>query len=334
MRWLDEVRGLVNGRLAAFFESKRAARVAPEALVLIDAVADLTLRGGKRFRPALLAAAHRSVASSGSESLVDVGAALELLQTYLLIHDDWMDDDAERRGGPAVHVAFRQMLGGDAHRGAALAILAGNLASAYAWELLVSGVQPEARDEAFALFLEIHQEVAIGEQLDLTGADDVSLIRRLKTGSYSVRGPLLLGATLGGASRAQREALVALASPLGEAFQMRDDLLGTFGDPTQTGKPIGGDLRAGTRTALIHAAEASGHDLEALRVALGKEDASDAEIARAKEVLVDSGARAAVEDQLAEHLEAAKEALVGAPLRPEGTEWLRQLADGLALRDR
>ena len=338
--WMGEVRSLVDARLAAYFELKRraAAGIAPEAPVLVLAVERLTMRGGKRLRPALAFAAHRAIDPSGDAGcLTDAGAALELMQSYLLIHDDWMDGDEERRGGPSVHAALRDEHGGDAHLGASLAILAGNLASAQAWELLSQAVRGEAeRDRALEVFLRMHQEVVFGQQLDLLATEDVSLMQQLKTGSYTVRGPLALGAVLAGADDAQLQTLEAYGAPLGEAFQMRDDLLGTFGDPGTTGKPAGNDLKAGKRTALVRAAEERGSAEERaiLGSVLGREDADDAALARAARALESSGARAAVEARLAALLEDARRALEGARLSAVGVGMLAELADLLALRDR
>ena len=338
--WLEDVRSLVDARLSAHFEEKRAttAAMASEGIELVDAIASLTMRGGKRLRPALLVAAFRAVdVDRALDDAIEVGAALELLQSYLLIHDDWMDHDEERRGGPSVHAALREASGGDAHLGASLAVLAGNLASADAWELLTRIGGPEARlRQVIDIFLAIHREVVLGQQLDLRAAEDVSRMQQLKTGSYTVRGPLALGAALAGAGDVERAALEAFGTPLGEAFQMRDDLLGTFGDPTVLGKPVGGDLRAGKRTALVRAAEerASAAELASIRAVLGRADASEAALAELREALVACGARGAVEARAGELLSAAKAALDEAPLSPLGVGMLRALADRLAVRDR
>lgn len=339
-RWLEDVRALIDARLASHFarERERAAALSPEGGSLNDAIATLTMRGGKRLRPALLVAAFRSVDEAAPlDDAIEAGAALELLQSYLLIHDDWMDHDEERRGGPSVHAALRDANGNDAHLGASLAVLAGNLASAHAWALLTGIGGPEARlREAIDVFIAIHREVVLGQQLDLLGSKDVSRMQQLKTGSYTVRGPLALGAVLGGASAAQHEALARFGGPIGEAFQMRDDLLGAFGDPRETGKPAGNDLRAGKRTALINAAEerASESDLALLRSVLGRADASDSEVGLALEVLERSGAKAAVESRLRALLDEALETLSSAPLAETGVTMLRELAELLAVRSR
>ena len=128
------------------------------------------------------------------DDVLSACSALELLQTYLLVHDDWMDRDDVRRGGPSVHAALRAQVG-DAHLGDALAILAGDLGSAYAWELLFgTKIMQPPTPEVLRAFSTIQREVVLGQQLDVMGSPEVGLMQRLKTGSYTVRGPLRLGA--------------------------------------------------------------------------------------------------------------------------------------------
>ncbi len=333
--WLAEVKRGVEAQLEAFFAAERARLVdlAPDAAELLDAIAGFTMRGGKRFRPALAFAAYRSVRPEGTfAEVADACAALELLQSYLLIHDDWMDGDDERRGGPAVHALLRR--GRLPHLGDSLAILAGDLASAQSWRLLTRSVSSAERGAAMEVALRMHEEVIIGQQLDLIGSADVSRMHQLKTGSYTVRGPLALGAVLGGASAAQREALDRFGEPIGEAFQMRDDLLGAFGDPRETGKPAGNDLRAGKHNAVIRAAEerCSEVELAPVRAVLGRADASAAEVRAALEVIERSGARADVEARLGALLERALAELDRAPLAEPGRTMLRELSERLAVR--
>jgi geranylgeranyl diphosphate synthase type I len=339
--WLEQVRTQIDARLASHFARARSAVPAPEADELVEAVERLTMRGGKRLRPALTYAAHAAVIGDVErpdldppvEDVFKVGAALELLQSYLLIHDDWMDGDEERRGGPSVHAALRDAHAGDAHLGASLAVLAGNLASAHAWELLTSIEGPEARLRAVMdAFLVIHRDVMVGQQLDLMKTANVPLMQKLKTGSYTVRGPLMLGWALGRGDAAARDALERYGEPLGEAFQLRDDVLGTFGERTVLGKPVGGDLRAGKRTALIRAAEESGAELGPLTAVLGVRDASDEDVARATDVLVRCGAKASVEGRIDALLGQARAALTTASLHEAGVAMLSELADRLAVR--
>lgn len=347
--WLEDVRRQTDGFLERFFSERAEIERArgAEASLLRAAIADLTMRGGKRLRPAVLVAAYRAVAPDAIwTATVPVCAGLELLQSYLLIHDDWMDQDAERRGGPSVHVALAQHTGSEP-LGASLAVLAGDLASAWAWELVLEGSwsSPHGRD-ALAAFSRMHHDVVLGQEIDLVTeplggvraptVDDVARMQRLKTGSYTVDGPLRIGAILAGARAPELAALEAFGAPLGEAFQVRDDLLGTFGDPDTTGKPIGSDLRSGRRNALVRAAEQllSGVERDAVTAVLGRSDATARDVERAIVVLDRSGVRAAVELHLRSLLDAALRSLEGAPLAEPGLTMLRDLASALALRDR
>ncbi len=332
--WMGGIRQQVDAILERFFEAKceEARLLSPKAIELVSEVRDLTMRGGKRLRPIVTAAAYR--AASGSNDLSPtfvVGAALELLQTYLLIHDDWMDEDRERRGGPAVHYAFQKKHGHD-HLGASLGILAGDLASTFGWELLLEGRFPDGRQaEGFSLFVRIQKEVFAGQQLDLMTDGDVERMHDLKTGSYTTRGPAELGGILADADADGMRALRDWSTPLGVAFQLRDDLLGTFGSTAQTGKP-GDDLRHGKHNAVVAAfrrLEPSETEQALLRGVWGRADARDEEIAAATEVLL--AAKTEVEARLSVLADEARTALAASPFDERGKQILgevtRQLTD-------
>lgn len=303
---LGAVQTEVDQRLRGFLETRLdvARRHGPEVVEMVSAVRDLVLRGGKRLRPALLVAGYRAASERADlEPALDAGVALELLQAYLLIHDDWMDGDLVRRGGPAVHAHLAKHFRNE-HKGHASGILAGDYASAVALEALSQvDMKPAAALPAFACFAEMQLDAIAGQQLDLIGGDyDVELAYQLKTGSYTVRGPLRLGAILASAGATTLRSLDRFALPIGVAFQLRDDLLSAFGDPKRTGKPLGNDLRAGKRTALLAAglALARGKDLTTLRRAVGNAKATDAQVRAALSVLETSGARAGIEARVSE----------------------------------
>jgi geranylgeranyl diphosphate synthase type I len=297
---------------------------------MVGAVRELTLRKGKRLRPALVALGLRAAdARADLAPAVEVGAALELLHTYLLIHDDWMDDDAVRRGGPTVHVMLAREFRSE-RLGEASAILAGDYALSLATETLAGLRVPDARlREILFCFTEMHEHAVFGQELDSSGTSEgPEAAYALKTASYSVRGPLRLGALLGGARPAAVRVLDRFAAPVGVAFQLRDDLLSAFGDPRDTGKPLGGDLRSGKRTPLVlHATRiARGRDRRMLEKAFGKPRASDADVRRALEVIVRTGARDLVEARIDALVRRGLGAL-GPAITPEG----RQLLTGAAL---
>ena len=334
--WMNGVRERVDHALETYLDEKllEARQISPSSLELVEGIRSLTLRGGKRLRPIVLQAALRAVEPNRDPGdATAVSASLEVLQSYLLIHDDWMDQDDERRGGPAVHAMYRE--DHDTHQANALAILAGDLASAYALELILRApFSEDTRDEAMQLFVRIQKEVFYGQHLDLTQDPDVARMHDLKTGSYTVRGPLLLGATLGHANDAQKEALLAYGNPLGEAFQLADDLIGTFGDVDHTGKP-GDDLMHRKRNGLVVRAEqrlegAAKDDLATLMRSRGNPDPDL--VGRVSQAMIDQGIRSDVEARLKVLLAEAEGALEGVGFDPQGVEILRFVARKLALR--
>jgi geranylgeranyl diphosphate synthase, type I len=273
--------------LAEYLASVRPTHASAPLHATFEAVRSLALRGGKRWRAALAQLAYEAFASASPHTPatgkplrgdpgVVAGVALELLQTYLLIHDDWMDQDDVRRGAPSVHVELgkcfpllsRPTRPGAApvpSRGVALgdaaAILAGDFACALAQSALLDA--PVASTElvgALSVLARMQRDVVLGQTLDVLAPlpecdpwGHIEQVYTWKTGSYTVDGPLSLGAALGGATSAQLASLRAFAHPVGIAFQMADDLLGTFGDPAETGKSQGGDLREGKRTSIVAA---------------------------------------------------------------------------------
>jgi geranylgeranyl diphosphate synthase, type I len=336
--FLSDTKARVDLHLTRFFEQKRdhAKSLSGPSADLVDALHDFTMRGGKRTRPAISIAGHLAIApTASSDQLLDACAGLELLQSYLLVHDDWMDQDNERRGGTTLHRLFADRLQ-DRHLGASLAVLAGDLANAFAIELVAKSAAGSSHcATALEVFWTMQREVVYGQALDLIAYRDVALIQRLKTGSYSVKGPLLLGAVLAGATSTQLSALEQYAEPAGLAFQVRDDLLGTFGAPEKTGKPAGNDLRAGKRTALIEEAEGrmSEREYAPIRAVLGRADASDADVRTAMELLERSGARASVEALIERLNREAQAALQDGALSDLGKRRLEQLARMFAYRD-
>jgi geranylgeranyl diphosphate synthase type I len=342
-RWREEIQRATEAQLARAFEERRAATIAlgatsPEDGELLAAIASLTLRGGKRLRPLLLVASFRAVSPDAIWTrTLGACAALELFQTYLLVHDDWMDGDEQRRGGPSVHAYFRERTG-DAHLGSVLAILSGDFASAMAWELFVECAQASGPSGPAAIktFGRIHHEAVLGQAMDVRGARDVAAMQRLKTGGYTVTGPLEIGALLAGGSPAALAALGRFGAPLGEAFQIKDDLLGVFGDPARTGKPIGSDLRSGRRNALVRECERllAAEERAALEQVLGREDASDVEVAEIVRTLERAGIRARLEEKLAGLLATALGELERGPFADPGRAMLRDLAHAIVHRDR
>jgi geranylgeranyl diphosphate synthase type I len=314
---------------------------------LVDAVAAL-LSGGKRLRAAFLYWGYRAVGGEHSRALVRAAASMELFQAAALLHDDVMDDSDLRRGRPPAHRAFATRhtdagWSGSAERfGQATAILAGDLCLTWCDELFArSGLPTEELARARVTFDTMRTQLMGGQFLDVLesarGWDDLDhaervrrsrTVIRFKSGKYSVEQPLLIGAEAAGAGPRAREALSAYGLHLGEAFQLRDDVLGVFGDPAETGKPAGDDLREGKRTVLIaHALEtAAPDDGETLLRHLGSRDLSTEQVEEARAILVRSGALERTEAMITEGARAAAGALDGIPdLTEEGRAALTEL---------
>jgi geranylgeranyl diphosphate synthase type I len=350
------VRTRVEKALAVFLAHQRARLAAiDEALVPVaDALDAFVLGGGKRLRPAFAYWAYRGAGGFDSDQVVVTLASLELVQASALIHDDVMDGSDTRRGEPAVHRRFARAHhdagwhGDPAGFGAAAAILLGDLCLAWSDELLhAGGLDPETLARARPVFDEMRTELTVGQYLDVvtqasgdTSVEWASKVARFKSAKYTIERPLLLGAAIADAPRALREAYSGYGLPLGEAFQLRDDILGVFGDPAQTGKPAGDDLREGKRTYLVAAAveAAAPHDRAALRAGLGDPGLDTGGVTRLREIITRTGALARTERRITELTEAALAALAAArvdpaaDLDPEAADVLTDLATAATRR--
>jgi geranylgeranyl diphosphate synthase type I len=316
---LTDYARLSEPRLRAFLEEKlRGFNSLPvELRDVASALRDYLLRGGKRLRGALVLLGHEA-AGGKREAALDASIGVELLHAYLLVHDDFMDQDDVRRGGPTLHRA----LGGD-HLGTSLAILCGDLCESWAYQLF-AGASP--------LVARTVEQVILGQMADLRApggrelsAEEILEVQRAKTGTYTFELPLHLGATLAGAASPLLEALSAYARPLGVAFQIADDLLGTFGSPEQTGKPNASDLREGKRTLLVARAlqSATSADAASLRAGLGN-PAADVEELRA--ILRRCGAEASARADAERLCEESLRALESPALPQRVAAELREIA--------
>ncbi|MBO0856687.1 MAG: polyprenyl synthetase family protein [Nocardia sp.] len=340
----------VERALTTFFEGRRelATELGPVFLASTAALEDFVLRGGKRTRPSFAwtgwLGAGGDPAGEQAGAVLTACAALELVQACALIHDDIIDSSRTRRGFPTVHVDFegrhrdRDWGGDSAHFGVSVAILIGDLALTWADDMIAeSGLDPAARARFDPVWAAMRTEVMGGQLLDVhgeAGADDsveaAMRINRYKTAAYTVERPLHLGAALAGADPELIAAYREFGTDIGIAFQLRDDLLGVFGDPAVTGKPSGDDLREGKRTVLIAEAlrRADATDPAAaaeLRAALGT-DLSDEQVTRLRRVISDLGAVADVERRITELTDRGLSALSGSSVRPEAGDRLREMA--------
>jgi geranylgeranyl diphosphate synthase type I len=345
----------IAAELTGFLDERAGllADISPDLGMLADAARTAVLTGGKRMRPTFAYWGWRCVqpaGAAGEAELIRAAAGLELLHACALVHDDVMDSSDTRRGQPAAHVRFgrfhrEQGWPGSAETfGAAAAILLGDLLLSWSEELFTAAIGCLPPDRARAATVEfdlMHTEVSAGQFLDILaqarGAfDPVEALRvvEFKTSKYTVQRPLLLGAAAAGGSPELLTALSAYGLQIGEAFQLRDDLLGVFGDPSETGKPAGDDLREGKRTLLVALAHraANPSQRELLQAGIGDPALSADGVAQLREVLQQTGAREQIEQRIAERAAEAARCLATGPLQPTAAQALLELAQAAAHR--
>lgn len=298
----------------------------------VDALTEFVLCGGKRIRPTFAWWAWRGTggAEADAEGVLQAVASLELVQACALIHDDLIDSSASRRGRPTVHVAFADLhtaqrwSGPPSWFGLATAVLVGDLALAWADDMFAAAPLSDAvLTAARPVWQAMRTEVLAGQYLDIRtqargdASPEAALrVSRLKTAAYTVERPLHLGAALAGAPADQVAALREFGRDLGIAFQLRDDLLGVFGDPSVTGKPAGDDLREGKRTLLIALGlqDAGATQASVIEGALGNPELSEKEVDQVRATLREVGAVAGVENRIDELTGTALSALRQAKL--------------------
>ncbi|MFT4123485.1 MAG: polyprenyl synthetase family protein [Microbacteriaceae bacterium] len=368
-RLVDLVQTEIDGFLDQ--QAEHIATVASDLAPFVE-LARTLLAGGKRFRalfcywgweasraaadpldPAPMLAADPSL-----PAVVVAASALEVFHAAALVHDDIMDNSDTRRGAPAAHRAFERLhaqggwVGDGAGFGRAGAILLGDLLLGWSAELLEHALEllgePDRARTARAEFALMRTEVSLGQYLDVL--EEVSWLRReesellaraqrvivYKSAKYSVEAPLALGGALGGGGPEQIRALRRFGLPLGIAYQLRDDLLGVFGDPSATGKPAGDDLREGKRTVLVALTRAALQP-SARRIfdeLLGDPTLGGEQIATMQRSIEGSGAVEKVERIITRQVGRAIESLADAPLSESSKAQLAGLAESVSRRSR
>lgn len=321
---MGDLRVRVDRALAEFVESEIGALTAldPELAPVAEQLR-ASVAGGKRIRPAFCYWGWRAAGQPDAEPVVRAAAAVELVHAAAIVHDDIIDRSPLRRGRVTAH----------ARLGDGLAIMIGDLLLAWAGELFhTSGLPRAFLARAVSAWTAMGRELVAGECLEIlrTGATpDVGLslqVVRLKTGSYTIEWPLRIGAVLGGAAPPVLESLAAYARPLGEAFQLRDDLRGVFGDPAETGKSSLDDLSGRKPTALLALAleQADSSDRAQLQELL-RARVQEAEAAQIRQIMHRSGARDRIRQMIDDRAAAARAAVEGGRLPPEAAGALARL---------
>lgn len=351
-RILGEYAADVNAVLAHVFNDliQETAGMHPGVLEMTEAIRDFTCRPGKRLRPILMRVAYQGLGGTDIKAIVRSSCAAELMQSFLLIHDDIMDRSELRRSQPTLHrwyqAHYTKRVHDAEHFGIAMAVLAGDLANQLAVLLLTQAPYPPDRvARAVACYNQIAVDVCHGQVLDMllpqyplctVRREDVWKVMEFKTARYTVEGPLHLGAILAGAQQGILQQLSAYGVPLGVAFQLQDDMLGVFGEEIQTGKPVASDLTDGKRTLLTLDAWEQGSKEQRARLtrALGNPVASEEELEQVRRIIEETGARAHALHTAQESVAQSKSALAVIPLAARERRFLANLADYVVARER
>ncbi|GAA2781333.1 polyprenyl synthetase family protein [Mycolicibacterium pallens] len=345
-----QLAGAVTDQLRKYLAGRRAdaAYIGTDYDGLIATLEDFVLRGGKRVRPAFAYWGYRAVTADPDLPVDDdmflLFSALELLHACALVHDDVIDDSATRRGWPTVHVHFTDLhrsggwRGGSEQFGRSAAILLGDLSLVWADDIVAAAdLDADGRRRVRRVWSDIRTEVLGGQYLDIvnesSGAESIESAMKVntyKTASYTISRPLQLGAAAAADRPDVQRIFYELGTDLGVAFQLRDDVLGVFGDPAVTGKPSGDDLRSGKRTVLLaeaveRAAASDPAAADRLRAGIGTE-LSDADVRQLCDVIESVGALAAVEGRIELLTNRALSLLESAPINAPAKAGLTELA--------
>jgi len=343
---IEQVRGQIRSELATYLQTQRSylTAIAPELVPVCDSMDEFLLDGGKRLRPLFAYAGLLASGCTASPEAIRAISSLELLQACALIHDDLMDGSDTRRGKPAIHRHFENLHQSTAMNGLAeafgeaAAVLLGDLALVWSDQMLnTSGLPTQSLLAAQRMHDEMRIELMAGQYLDVREAGEHSYsverslrIARYKSGKYTIERPLHIGAVIGKPD-SHHELLAALSAyglPLGEAFQLRDDMLGIFGDSSVTGKPAGDDLREGKRTVLMamtldNLAESDSQELIAH---LGSPDISAEKVDELRALIIKSGAVDQVENLIEKLTNESLAAIESPSIAPESREFLTYIA--------
>lgn len=347
---LENYKNLVEKELKLFFEDKlsKADLIDPSSKEMIELLKEYTLRGGKRIRAAFLYYSYRCFSKKNLKEIIKASMALELVQSYLLIHDDIMDNDNLRRNGPTLHISYENIAqarfkkANSKHFGLSMAILAGDICAAFANEIITDlDVKEKYKVKALKALNHTVHKVIYGQVLDVLSElrrvdqKDIEKIHKLKTATYTIEAPLHIGALLAGAKEKHLKTLSNYAVPLGKAFQIQDDILGMFGNEEKIGKPICSDLKEGKRTLLILKALENADAVQKIAIlnALGTKRLTDLQINKVRKLIKQTGSLDYSKNLAAELIKKSKSSLKDAKLKKVGKDFLISIADYLEKRE-
>lgn len=339
--------------LKSFFDkkSKEYESLSPFITQFVEHLGEFTLRGGKRFRAALIYYSYKLFGGKDDEEITKLSIFIELVQSFLLIHDDIMDRSALRRGGTTIHKIYEAFskehhFQDDVHLGNTMGILSGDLANQFALEIIGDSNFPlENKNELIKLVASEISKVCFGQIHDILlnynypkdyKEEDIIRVHYYKTATYTYRLPLFAGAVLAGANSDELKSLDEYAMPSGIAFQIRDDVLGVFGESEETGKENKGDLTEGKKTLLVTEAyrNANQQQKDKIDQYLGKKDLTDLEAEEIRVIFKETNALEYSKKQCEKHVEKAKEALLTLKGRDgHSYEFLKEIAHYMIIRN-
>ncbi len=362
---LKEYQQKINNQLELFFKQKidQTKDISPHVLEMMQHLEEFTLRGGKRIRPILLIFGYKCINKTTTDKyyneelvneeneIIKAAMAVELMESFLLIHDDIIDNDDLRRGKPTLHRIYeknttlnnkKEIPDDKKHFGKSMAIIGGDILAVLGSEILLStNFSDQNKIETLNIFNKTIINTCFGEMLDVYSEfeqglteDDINKIHLLKTAKYTIEAPLHIGAIFAGANNVQLKTLSDYALNLGRAFQIQDDILGVFGNEQKLGKPVGSDLKEGKKTLLIIKAleNCSDNDKSFILKNLGNKDLSLNDLEKFKEIIINTGSLGYSKNLANELAEKAKQTIINSDFNDVGKDFLINLADYIVNR--
>ena len=350
--YLAMFKNRINIELEKFFKSKikqvKNDNKPKELVEIIESLEKFTLNSGKRIRPILFYFGYIIGGGKDKSEILKASISIELIHSYLLIHDDIIDRDNFRHGNFSMHYSYAKKSENDfknidsKHFGVSMAIIAGDMASVLGYEILTnSSFSVDLKAKAIEKLNQIVSNTIAGEALDviLVEYPNVKIKRicemqKYKTAKYTIEGPLQLGAILAGADKDFLDSLSRFAIPVGIAFQIQDDIIGIFGDEKKIGKPVGSDIKEGKKTLLFAKALEKANDAQRriLNSSLGNKNININDIDRVRDIIVKTGSLKFSTNKAKELIEDAKKSLNDLEASEENKKFLNNLADFVVQR--
>ncbi len=342
VKQLEQYKQKIEPLLESFFNSKieKAKLISPASVEMIQLLKEFNLRGGKRIRAAMIFYGYKCFKGNNEGEILKASMSIELAHSFLLIHDDIIDQDSLRRNGPTIHESYRKIFSSShsaKHFGTSFALLAGDILYSFSNEILASlNIDDSLKLNAIKKLNHVIHQVIYGESLDILSSlnpdftkAELEKTHYLKTASYTIEGPLHIGALLAGADESQLKVLSNYAVPLGKAFQLQDDILGLYGSEEELGKHIGSDIKEGKRTLLILKALelASKKDSSFILSCLGKKSISEKHIERIRAIVKSTSSLQYSQTIAKSLINESKKAISNSSLRKEGKDFLLGIAD-------